>query len=63
MAERVAPYNVAEIVGFEPTVEFNPYDGLANRCLKPLSHISVSSQDDDQVIDQTILYRATAYDN
>jgi len=32
---------LAEIVGFEPTVEFNPYDGLANRCLKPLSHISV----------------------
>lgn len=31
---------MAEIVGFEPTVEHLPYDGLANRCLKPLSHIS-----------------------
>ena len=31
---------MAEIVGFEPTVEYKPYDDLANRCLKPLSHIS-----------------------
>ena len=27
--------------GFEPTDHFNMIDGLANRCLKPLSHISI----------------------
>lgn len=32
---------MAEIVGFEPTDHFNMIDGLANRCLKPLSHISI----------------------
>lgn len=31
---------MAEEGGFEPPVEFYPYDGLANRCLKPLGHPS-----------------------
>ena len=26
--------------GFEPSIEFNPYAGLANRCLQPLGHPS-----------------------
>ena len=30
----------SEGIGFEPTVQFNPYGGLANRCLKPLGHPS-----------------------
>ena len=25
---------------FELTIRFNPYDGLANRCLQPLGHPS-----------------------
>lgn len=31
---------MAEGMGFEPTIRFNPYDGLANRCLQPLGHPS-----------------------
>ena len=31
---------VAEREGFEPSVEVSPYDGLANRCLRPLGHLS-----------------------
>ena len=31
---------MAERAGFEPAVEFNPYDDLANRCFRPLSHLS-----------------------
>ena len=30
----------AERVGFEPTVQFNPYDDLANRSFRPLRHLS-----------------------
>ncbi len=31
----------AERAGFEPAVQGNPpYDGLANRCLQPLGHLS-----------------------
>ncbi len=33
---------LAEEGGFEPPVECYPYDGLANRCFRPLSHPSVS---------------------
>tara|TARA_Y100000593_G_scaffold49908_1_gene94039 strand:- start:6852 stop:7064 length:213 start_codon:yes stop_codon:yes gene_type:complete len=32
---------MAERGGFEPPVGHYPHDGLANRCLKPLSHRSV----------------------
>ncbi len=32
--------NLAERVGFEPTVQFNPYDDLANRSFRPLRHLS-----------------------
>ena len=32
---------MAERGGFEPPVEVSPYDGLANRCFRPLSHLSV----------------------
>lgn len=31
---------MAESVGFEPTVHISAYDGLANRCLRPLSQLS-----------------------
>src|SRR5580692_5958231 len=31
----------AERVGFEPTVQCNPYDDLANRSFRPLRHLSV----------------------
>ncbi len=31
----------AERVGFEPTVQFNPYDDLANRSFRPLRHLSL----------------------
>ena len=31
---------LAERVGFEPTVQFNPYDDLANRSFRPLRHLS-----------------------
>ncbi len=31
---------MAEGGGFEPPVEFYPYDGLANRCDQPLCHPS-----------------------
>lgn len=31
---------MAEGAGFEPAVRYNPYDGLANRWIKPLSHPS-----------------------
>ena len=31
----------AERVGVEPTVQFNPYDDLANRSFRPLRHLSV----------------------
>lgn len=35
MAERVAVRQ-----GFEPWVAISSYDGLANRCLKPLGHLT-----------------------
>ena len=38
---RFGQYNLAEMVGFEPTDLFTQIDGLANRCLRPLSHISI----------------------
>ena len=33
---------MAERGGFEPPVEFDPYDGLANRSFRPLRHLSAS---------------------
>ena len=33
---------MAERAGFEPAVEFDPYDGLANRSFRPLRHLSAS---------------------
>jgi hypothetical protein len=32
---------LAERAGFEPATRFYPCDGLANRCLRPLGHLSV----------------------
>ena len=29
--------------GFEPSVQFNPYDGLANRSFRPLRHLTETS--------------------
>jgi hypothetical protein len=37
---------MAERGGFEPPVEVSPYDGLANRCFRPLSHLSVEALED-----------------
>src|SRR6266404_9927930 len=34
-------YRLAERGGFEPPVRFNPYNGLANRRFRPLSHLSI----------------------
>ena len=34
--------NVAEREGFEPSVEFYPYNRLAGGCLQPLGHLSAS---------------------
>ena len=34
---------MAERGGFEPPVPVAQYDGLANRCLRPLSHLSAGS--------------------
>jgi hypothetical protein len=34
---------MAERGGFEPPVRFNPYNGLANRRFRPLSHLSVAA--------------------
>ena len=36
---------MAERGGFEPPVEFDPYDGLANRSFRPLRHLSASVHD------------------
>ena len=35
---------MAERGGFEPPVEFDPYDGLANRSFRPLRHLSATVQ-------------------
>ena len=32
---------LAETKGFEPLVDITAHDGLANRCLRPLSHVSI----------------------
>ena len=32
---------MAERIGFEPMIRFNPYAGLANRCLQPLGQRSM----------------------
>ena len=37
---RVFPRISAERAGFEPTVQVTPHSGLANRCIKPLCHLS-----------------------
>src|SRR5205814_7696358 len=34
------PRNLAEREGFEPSVRFYPYNGLANRPFRPLRHLS-----------------------
>ena len=31
---------MAVTVGFEPTIRVSTYDDLANRCLKPLGHVT-----------------------
>ncbi len=30
-----------ETEGFEPSIRYNPYNGLANRRLQPLGHVSL----------------------
>ena len=37
---RFSTNNMAEREGFEPSVEFNPYNCLAGSCLQPLGHLS-----------------------
>src|SRR2546429_172783 len=36
----VTKMTMAERGGFEPPIRFNPYNGLANRRLQPLGHLS-----------------------
>jgi len=38
---------MAEREGFEPSIRYNPYDDLANRCLKPLGHRSTTGKLED----------------
>src|SRR5690349_14351828 len=40
IADKTIPVS-AEREGFEPSVQFNPYDGLANRSFRPLRHLSL----------------------
>ena len=35
-----SPSARAERTGFEPAVQYDPYADLANRCFRPLSHLS-----------------------
>ncbi len=35
-------WRMAERAGFEPAVQYDPYDGLANRSFRPLRHLSES---------------------
>ena len=35
-------FKMAERGGFEPPVRFNPYNGLANRRIRPLCHLSIN---------------------
>ena len=37
--------NYAEKGGFEPPVQNNPYDSLANYWFKPLTHLSLSKKE------------------
>ena len=37
---RYIPNFLAVREGFEPSVQFNPYDGLANRSFRPLRHLT-----------------------
>lgn len=37
---RMDRLEMAEGMGFEPTIRYNPYNGLANRRLQPLGHPS-----------------------
>ena len=42
---------MAERAGFEPAVRCDPYDDLANRCFRPLSHLSARvGRDNEPVI-------------
>src|SRR5437867_13333598 len=41
---RVRKRGLAERGGFEPLVRFNPYNGLANRRFRPLSHLSIPAK-------------------
>jgi hypothetical protein len=41
MRDKECEIILAERAGFEPATEFYPCDGLANRCLRPLGHLSV----------------------
>jgi hypothetical protein len=36
---------MAEPEGFEPSIRYNPYDDLANRCLQPLGHSSAQAHE------------------
>ena len=54
---------MAEEGGFEPPVEFYPYDGLANRCLQPLGHSSRSGMEcSSKIIPMSIIYGFELWD-
>lgn len=37
----IMPQRMAEREGFEPSIQVTSYNGLANRCFQPLSHLSL----------------------
>ena len=39
-ARPLAASKMAETEGFEPSIQFNPYDALAKRWFQPLTHVS-----------------------
>ena len=51
---------MAETRGFEPPIGFDPYNGLANRRLQPLGHVSGLGDLDSKkrLEDQFILFKA-----
>ena len=52
---------MAERAGFEPAVRCNPYDGLANRYFRPLSHLSDISDHEAVITVRLAIASAVSY--
>ena len=53
---------MAEVEGFEPSVQKKLYDGLATHCFKPLSHTSINGfseriRTSDILVNSQVLYQ------